>query len=73
MRNVRPNTTGQHDAYLDLLLKIRATQRGEFEALDPGLKIRALQYGARLKEKSLIDEENKKSAADEDIATRRAF
>jgi hypothetical protein len=63
---------GQHDAYFDLLLLIRRTQRAEFEALDPGLKIQALQYGARLKEKSLIDEENQKIRTDADIATRRA-
>ncbi len=65
---------GRRDAYFDLLLLIRRTQRAEFEALDPGLKIQALQYGARLKEKELItDEENKKSSSNEDSTTRRAF
>ncbi|MBA3766791.1 MAG: hypothetical protein H0W99_07355 [Acidobacteria bacterium] len=65
---------GQRDCYFDLLLLIRLTQREEFEMLDPSLKLKALEYGARLKEKDLMrGEENKKSAADEDIATRRAF
>ncbi len=65
---------GQRDAYLDLLLSIRLTQREEFEMLDPSLKLKALEYGCRMKEKSLMrDEENKKSSSDEDIATRRAF
>ncbi|MBA3765383.1 MAG: hypothetical protein H0W99_00060 [Acidobacteria bacterium] len=62
---------GQRDAYFDLLLKIRATQRDEFEALAPALKIRALEYGSRMKEVELkTDEENKKSSSDEDFTTR---
>ncbi|MBA3765726.1 MAG: hypothetical protein H0W99_01810 [Acidobacteria bacterium] len=59
MRSVRPNTTGQRDAYFDLLLEIRRQQPGEFEALDPALKIRALEYGARMKEAELIRDEEK--------------
>jgi hypothetical protein len=51
--------SARRDAYLDLLLLIRATQRDEFEALDPGLKIEVLQYGCRMKEKDLIDANGK--------------
>jgi hypothetical protein len=64
---------GQRDAYFDLLLKIRATQRGEFEALAPALKIEVLQCGCRMKERGMGDEENQKIRTDADFAAGTAF
>jgi hypothetical protein len=50
---------GRHDAYFELLLKIRRQQPTEFDALDASLKIEVLQYGCRTKQKDLIDANGK--------------
>ncbi len=51
------------DTELELLLKVRRQQPAEWDALDPTMKLEALNYEARVREEELLNEEKEKSTA----------
>ena len=47
------------DAFYDLLLRIRRTQPGEWEDLDPAVKLEALNYESRQRERLELENEER--------------
>lgn len=50
------------DAELELLLKVRRQHPEEWEALDPSVKLEALNFEARGRDQEVLNEEERKAA-----------
>jgi hypothetical protein len=51
------------NAYLELLLRLRRTQPAEWGALDPSVRLQALEYEASQRERLEVEHEDETEAA----------